>query len=68
MDSLLQRAKVSRPMYYDAGGRLGNQGGRAVTLGIRPEHVLPGDGPDALIARAQALGYDTSMLRITQQP
>ena len=26
-----------------ADGRLGNQGGRQVTLGIRPEHVLPGD-------------------------
>ncbi|MGD9512211.1 MAG: ABC transporter ATP-binding protein, partial [Geminicoccaceae bacterium] len=31
-----------------ADGRLGNQGGRPVTLGIRPEHVLPGDAATAL--------------------
>ena len=38
-----------------AGGRLGNQGGRPVTLGIRPEHVLPGDGHDALTLQVREI-------------
>ena len=38
-----------------ASGRLGNQGGRPVTLGIRPEHVLPGDGPDALTLQVREI-------------
>ena len=29
-------------------GRLGNQAGRSVTLGMRPEHVLPAEGEEAL--------------------
>ncbi|MCA0374558.1 MAG: TlpA family protein disulfide reductase [Gemmatimonadetes bacterium] len=41
MDSLLQRAKVSRPMYYDAGGRLG----KAFNNWGTPQlFVLDGDG------------------------
>jgi multiple sugar transport system ATP-binding protein len=36
-------------------GRLGNQGGRAVTLGIRPEHVLPGDAATSLALQVREI-------------
>ena len=35
--------------------RLGNHAGRQVTLGIRPEHVLPSDGVQALALRVDEI-------------
>ena len=35
--------------------RRGNLAGRPVTLGIRPEHVLPSDGPQALALRVDEI-------------